>query len=82
MKRALTQQHLKRHPEKLDRFDKVRIWSGEHHYWWRPEGRGYTGKLGEAGVYSVEDAWDYVKHCGTEKRIKLVGLAPGEGVWA
>ncbi|WP_306168800.1 hypothetical protein [Halomonas sp. MMSF_3323] len=68
----LTQQHLKKHPEKLGRFDQVRIWSGEWHMWWRPAGRGYTGDEAEAGVYEPKDAWEYVSHCGPEKKIILV----------
>ncbi|MAR70751.1 hypothetical protein [Halomonas sp.] len=68
----LTQQHLKQHPEKLERFDRVRIWSGEWHMWWRPDARGYTPNQNEAGVYDTIEAWACVAHCGPDKKISLV----------
>ncbi|MBW5801146.1 hypothetical protein [Halomonas elongata] len=72
MQKQLTQQHLRRHPEKLERFDRVRIWSDEWGMWWRPSASGYTPNTEEAGVYDAYDAWARVKHCGPEKRITLV----------
>ncbi len=48
---------------------RVRIWSGEHGLWWRPEASGYTRVLTAAGIYSFEDAWSHTSHCGPEKRI-------------
>lgn len=68
----LTQQHLARHPEKLGRFDKVRIRSKEWGAWWRENGCGYTTEITSAGIYEAKDAWSYVSHCGPEKRIVLV----------
>lgn len=72
MQNSLTQQHLKRHPEKLERFGKVRIWSKEWSLWWRPEGCGYTGRLEDAGIYDAQEAWKYVSHCGPDKGIVLI----------
>lgn len=69
--KSLTQQHLLRHPQKLERFDKVIIWSNEHRAWWRPNGRGYTTVKSEAGIYNIGDAWNRVSGCGPEKRIVL-----------
>lgn len=68
----LTQQYLKRHPEKLARFDKVRIWSKQWMAWWRPNGSGYTDDKAQAGIFDAEDAWRRVRHCGPEKRIVLI----------
>lgn len=68
---SLTQQHIKRHPEKLNRFTKVRIRSGQWGSWWRANGSGYTTDISQAGVYTPEDAWLYVSHVGPEKRIVL-----------
>ena len=70
----LTQQHLKRHPEKLARFDKVRILSNEWGAWWRPNGCGYTDDPEQAGIYDAKDAWERVRHCGPKKRIVLVAV--------
>ena len=32
------------------------IWSFEHEAWWRPNKRGYTDQLNEAGRYTAEEA--------------------------
>lgn len=71
----LTQQHLRRFPEKLTRFTKVYIRSNQWGAYWRPEGRGYTTKIDEAGVYPIDDAWERVKTCGPEKRIVLIEVS-------
>ena len=68
----LTQWHLRKHPEKIDRFDFVLIWSGQWGLWWRPNYNGYTGKIEEAGVYDARDALAHTIHCGPEKKIVLV----------
>lgn len=47
----------------------VRIWSGEHRAWWRPNRQGYTTWFQCAGVYEFEDAWHASAHCGPEKKI-------------
>ena len=70
----LTQQHLRRNPEKLSRFTNVYIWSNQWRSYWRPNGCGYTKNVDEAGVYSIDDAWASVKHCGPEKLIVLISV--------
>lgn len=68
----LTQQHIKRHPEKLARFTNVHIWSEEWKLWWRPKGCGYTSEKNDAGIFSAKEAWQFCSHCGPEKKITLV----------
>ena len=36
------------------------IWSFQHMKWWRPNGRGYTSEIDEAGRYPQEEAGLYV----------------------
>jgi hypothetical protein len=72
MQKQLTLRHIKRHPEKLTRFDKVRIWSGEWHAWWRPDACGYTKDIEQAGIYAVGEAMKCCGHCGPKKKIRLV----------
>ena len=55
----------------------VRIWSGEHHAWWRENRCGYTTHKMEAGIYRFADAYDATAHCGPEKRIQLQRV----GIW-
>ncbi len=33
------------------------IWSWEHRGWWRPGRRGYTQDLGDAGKYTLHEAF-------------------------
>lgn len=56
---------IQRHGEK-----RVRIYSGQWGAFWRENRSGYTFKKEEAGVYSIEDAFDATCHCGPEKFIK------------
>jgi hypothetical protein len=72
---SLTQWHLRKHPEKISRFDKVVIWSGEHRLYWRPGYCGYTGDILKAGVYDARDALAHTIHCDPEKKIALI-VAP------
>ena len=74
MKDSLSQQHIKRYEWKLLRFGKVRIWSGEWSMWWRPDAKGYTANIDEAGIYEAKDAWKACGHCGPEKKIRLVAV--------
>lgn len=50
---------------------KVRIYSGEHFTWWRKDGAGYATHVGEAGTWSLEDAFAATRHCGPEKQIEF-----------
>lgn len=75
LQNQLTLQHLLRHPEKLARFEKVRIWSGEWKQWWMPNGQSYSPNIEDAGIYDVEDAFKRTRHCGPEKKIKLVAVS-------
>lgn len=68
---TLTQQHIKKYPEKLSRFTQVNIWSKQWQLWWRDNGAGYTPNRREAGIYDIQDAWKHVSHCGPEKGIIL-----------
>lgn len=40
--------------------------SGELHLWWKPNRRGYTRRLDEAGVYSRREAEQIQKIRGTD----------------
>jgi hypothetical protein len=35
------------------------LWSNKHSMWWRPDARGYTANVGEAGL-SASEAIDHV----------------------
>lgn len=52
----------------------VRIYSREHHAWWRKgsggQGNGYAIQRDEAGVWSLYDALEMSHHCGPEKGIQ------------
>ena len=70
----LTQQHLLKNPEKLAKFNKVIIWSGQWEAWWRKNGSGYTDNIKLAGIFSISEAWKRVNHCGPENRIILQSI--------
>lgn len=46
--------------------------------WWRPNSRGYTNKIDEAGVYTLVDAYAASGHCGPEKGIYYQFLKANE----
>jgi hypothetical protein len=47
----------------------VRIFSDEHHAYWRPNGNGYVDDSIGAGIWSLYDAYERTSHCGKEKKI-------------
>lgn len=40
--------------------------------YWRPEAKGYTDKIDEAGIYKFGEAYHKTVHCGHEKTIKYI----------
>lgn len=51
-----------------------RIWSGEHHAWWRPESAGYTDHAEAAGLYTRAVAREILAGVGPEKRMKAIPI--------
>lgn len=49
----------------------VRIWSGEHGAWWRPDAAGYTGHIEASGLYTPADALDHTRGLDKSKRISF-----------
>jgi len=41
-------------PQTLGDLRFVLIWSEEHRQWCRPDGKGYTNRIEEAGLYDAE----------------------------
>ena len=48
----------------------VRIYSREHHAWWRAVGSGYTAGVLDAGIFTFEQALALSSHCDPEKGIE------------
>lgn len=67
----LTIEHLKKHPEKLARFTKVNIWSGQWRAWWREGAHGYSDHYEAAGVFTPAEAFAQTRHAGPEKKIVI-----------
>lgn len=49
--------------------NKVHIRSGQWGAWWRPNCRGYTTDIQEAGIYTFKEALEASGHCSIEKKI-------------
>jgi hypothetical protein len=49
----------------------VRIWSGEHNAYWRPNSRGYTVRAAAAWLLPRAEAVRRTSHCGPEKMIDI-----------
>lgn len=56
--------------------DRVLIWSGEHHAYWRPNSAGYTIDGLAAGIYPRAEAERIVKGCDPEKRVEIREINP------
>lgn len=58
-------------PERAAKYagQSVRIWSGEHGAYWRPNGNGYTAHREAAGREPFQDALVKTRHCDPSKRI-------------
>lgn len=49
----------------------VLIWSSQHKAYWRAGRNGYTHNIKEAGIYTLQDAYNATSHCGPEKQISF-----------
>lgn len=47
---------------------RYRIWSIEHGAWWRPNWKGYTEKLEDAGEYPYEEACEIIRSANINVR--------------
>lgn len=50
---------------------RVRIYSCEHHQYWRAGGAGYTLEREGAGAYDIQDAWERTYHVDGSKGIRF-----------
>lgn len=66
-----TLERVKRWPQLLKRFSKVRIYSAEHMAYWRGTGQGYTLDKSESALWDFEDAFKRTNHCCPQKRIQF-----------
>lgn len=73
-----TLERIKRWPNLINRFPKVRIYSAEHQAFWRGMGRGYTLNPEESEIWFCRDAVQKTRHCGPEKRIQYIAVLTSE----
>lgn len=55
------------------------LWSNKYQMWWRPDGRGYTGDIAEAGAYTEAQAVEAVTRsalCMDRTKVTLMVAAP------
>lgn len=76
MTTTITLEQIKSGAAKIAPDAKVRIYSREHHCWWRRDGCGYATDIAEAGAYTFEDAFARSRHCDPSKRIEYDVLPP------
>lgn len=50
---------------------KVKIFSGEHQSYWRPDEKGYTADLNAAGIYNFQAAHEILRMVGPEKMLTI-----------
>lgn len=76
MQKVTQQNFLKLSQEQREAFilkrkgQKFAIWSGQRGGYWRPGAKGYTDKIEDAGIYTIEECIGNTSHCGPEKRIE------------
>lgn len=58
---------------------KCRIWNGLYQAYWRPSGFGYTKTALDAGVWTLDEAYQLTSHVGKEKQIAYEVLGKGDG---
>jgi len=76
MTTTITLEQIRSGAAKIALDAKVRIYSREHHAWWRANGSGYAEDIADAGIYTFQDAWGRSSHCGPEKQIEYDILPP------
>lgn len=55
------------------------LWSNKHGMWWRPDGRGYTDDITQAGAYTQDEAVTEVVQsamCADRAQVTLMVAAP------
>lgn len=62
----------------MDAGDAFLLWSHKHGAWWRPGGAGYTGRLGEAGWFALDEAVELAAKAmpGTAHRMNALPVLP------
>lgn len=55
------------------------IWSNEHRMWWRPNQRGYTDAIEEAGRYDRAEGEDIVARATLDGRLTHPRVNPVTG---